>query len=160
MAVAEAAAPVRHELRKTVTVVFADLVDSMRLQERLDSESVRRVIARFYDAARGAVEAHEGRVVKFTGDGVMAVFGTPVVREDDALRAVRAAAALVERLLDHVGGTAAADERLAQLAQLGPREHHEQERYLAGPLDEVLDEVEEGRLPPCGHRGPPPRRPL
>ena len=91
----ESERPVQHGLRKTVTVVFADLVDSTALQERLDSEAVRRVMARFYDVVRGAIEAHEGQVVKFTGDGVMAVFGRPVVREDDALRAVRGAFAMV-----------------------------------------------------------------
>ena len=86
------------ELRKTVTILFADLVGSTSLQETLDPESVRRVMTRFYDTARAAIDAHEGTVVKFTGDGVMAAFGTPVVREDDALRGVRAAHALVERV--------------------------------------------------------------
>ena len=90
--------PPPHELRKTVTVVFADVVDSTSLQEHLDSESVRRIMARFYDTARAAIEGHDGQVVKLTGDGLMAVFGTPVVREDDALRAVRAAAAMGEGL--------------------------------------------------------------
>ena len=99
-AVAESAAPVAQELRKTVTVVFADLVGSTSVQERLDTESVRRVMTRFYDTASTAIESHEGQVVKFVGDGVMAAFGTPVVREDDALRAVRAAHALVAGLDD------------------------------------------------------------
>ena len=58
-----------------MTVVFADLVGSTSLQERLDTESVRRVMTRFYDTARAIIEAHEGQVVKFVGDGVMAAFG-------------------------------------------------------------------------------------
>lgn len=86
------------ELRKTVTVLFADLVGSTSLGERLDPESVRRVMTRFYETSRAAVADHDGRVVKFTGDGVMAVFGIPVVREDDALRAVRTGAALADAL--------------------------------------------------------------
>ncbi len=57
-------------------------------------------MARFYDAMRSVVTAHGGRVQKFIGDALVAVFGAPVVREDDALRAVRAAAAL-GRTLDY-----------------------------------------------------------
>src|SRR3954449_560213 len=82
------------EERRTVTVVFADLAGSTALGERLDSESLRSVIDRYYDAMRAAVEAEGGIVAKFIGDAVMAVWGTPAVREDDALRAVRAAAAM------------------------------------------------------------------
>jgi class 3 adenylate cyclase/tetratricopeptide (TPR) repeat protein len=80
------------EVRKTVTVVFCDVTGSTALGEQLDPESTRRVMARFYDAMRAAIERHGGTVEKFIGDAVMAVFGVPVVHEDDALRAVRAAA--------------------------------------------------------------------
>ncbi len=85
------AAPGGQEVRKTVTVLFADLVGFTSLSERLDQESLRRVMDRFYEEMRGAVHAHGGTVAKFIGDAVMAVWGTPAVREDDALRAVRAA---------------------------------------------------------------------
>jgi class 3 adenylate cyclase/ketosteroid isomerase-like protein len=78
--------------RKVVTAVFADLVGSTALQEALDAESVLRVMDRFYEAMRGVIESQDGRVEKFIGDAVVAVFGVPSVREDDALRAVRAAA--------------------------------------------------------------------
>jgi class 3 adenylate cyclase/tetratricopeptide (TPR) repeat protein/ketosteroid isomerase-like protein len=81
-----------------MTVVFADLVGSTPLQEQMDAESVRHVMNRFYDAMRLVVEGHGGRVAKFIGDAVMAVFGAPAVREDDAERAVRAAAAMVATL--------------------------------------------------------------
>jgi class 3 adenylate cyclase len=77
-----------------VTIVFADLVGSTALHERLDAESARRVMERYYEALRAAVEAHGGTVVKLLGDGVMAAFGLKRVAEDDALRAVRAAAAM------------------------------------------------------------------
>ena len=80
--------------RKVVTVVFADLIGSTALHERLDAESVRSLMGRYYGALHAAVEAHGGAVVKLLGDGVMAAFGLPRVAEDDALRAVRAALAM------------------------------------------------------------------
>jgi class 3 adenylate cyclase/tetratricopeptide (TPR) repeat protein len=86
------------EVRKTVTVLFADVTGSTALGERLDPESFRRVMARYFDAARRAVERHGGTVEKFIGDAVMAVFGVPTVHEDDALRALRAAADLRDAL--------------------------------------------------------------
>ena len=72
-------------------ILFADLQGSTGLQERMDPESVRALMGRYYAAMRATVEAHGGKVVKFVGDGAMAVFGVPEVAEDDALRAVRAA---------------------------------------------------------------------
>ena len=85
-------------MRKTVTVLFCDVTGSTAMGERLDPESTRRVMARYFDAMREAIERHEGTVEKFIGDAVMAVFGIPVVHEDDALRAVRAAADMREAL--------------------------------------------------------------
>ncbi len=85
------AEPTPREVRKTVTVVFCDVSGSTAMGERLDPESTRRVMARYFDAMRAAIERHGGTVEKFIGDAVMAVFGIPVVHEDDALRAVRAA---------------------------------------------------------------------
>lgn len=82
------------ESRRTVTVVFADMVGFTSLGESLDQESLRRVMDRFYAEMRGAIEAQEGTLAKFIGDAVLAVWGTPEVREDDALRAVRAADAM------------------------------------------------------------------
>jgi class 3 adenylate cyclase/tetratricopeptide (TPR) repeat protein len=78
------------ETRKTVTVVFSDVTGSTSLGERLDSESLRRVMSRYFDVARTAMERHGGTVEKFIGDAVVAVFGVPEVHEDDALRAARA----------------------------------------------------------------------
>ena len=78
--------------RKTVTIVFSDLKGSTSIGERLDPESVREVMSRYFDEMKAALERHGGVVEKYIGDAIMAVFGLPVVREDDALRAVRAAA--------------------------------------------------------------------
>jgi len=80
------------DARKTVTIVFADVSGFTPLGERLDVESLRLVMSRYFARMREAVERHEGRVEKFIGDAVMAVFGIGQVHEDDALRAVRAAA--------------------------------------------------------------------
>ena len=85
-------------MRKTVTVVFADVAGSTGLGERFDPESVRHIMQRYFDEMRGVVERHDGIVEKFIGDAVMAVFGVPRVHEDDALRAVRAAVEMRERL--------------------------------------------------------------
>src|SRR3954454_24931574 len=82
----------RHEARKVVTVVFCDVADSTGLAERLDPEVLRGVMSRYFEEMRGVLERHGGTVEKFIGDAVMAVFGVPTVREDDALRAVAAAA--------------------------------------------------------------------
>jgi class 3 adenylate cyclase len=79
-------------LRKVVTVVFCDLAGSTSLGETLDPESLRQVLSHYFQAMSDALVRHGGTVEKYIGDAVMAVFGIPAVREDDALRAVRAAA--------------------------------------------------------------------
>ena len=78
--------------RKIVTALFCDVTGSTALGEQLDPESLREVIQRYFDEMRTVVERHGGTVEKFIGDAVMAVFGVPKIHEDDALRAVRAAA--------------------------------------------------------------------
>src|ERR671935_2516740 len=82
------------EVRKVVTVLFCDVTGSTALGEQLDSESLRRVMERYFAVARDVVESHGGAVEKFIGDAVMAVFGVPTMHEDDALRAARAAVEL------------------------------------------------------------------
>jgi class 3 adenylate cyclase/predicted ATPase len=84
-------APAR-EARKTVTVVFCDVVGSTSLGESADPEAVRGLLARYFERMKTIAERHGGSVEKFIGDAVVAVFGAPVMHEDDAVRAVRAAA--------------------------------------------------------------------
>jgi class 3 adenylate cyclase/tetratricopeptide (TPR) repeat protein len=86
------------ELRKVVTLLFTDVTGSTSLAERVDAETVRSVMNRYFEAARRVVERHGGNVEKFVGDAVVAVFGVPQVHEDDALRAVRAALDVNEEL--------------------------------------------------------------
>jgi class 3 adenylate cyclase len=89
-----------HEQRKTVTLLFTDVTGSTALGEQLDPEAYRAVMGRYFEVARAAVGRHGGTVEKFVGDAVLAVFGIPEVREDDALRAVRAAHELMRELAD------------------------------------------------------------
>ena len=85
------ATPAAREQRKTVTVLFCDVSGSTALGERLDPEPLRALLADYFERMKAIVERHGGTVEKFIGDAVMAVFGVPVLHEDDALRACRAA---------------------------------------------------------------------
>ncbi|HEU5212244.1 MAG TPA: adenylate/guanylate cyclase domain-containing protein [Gaiellaceae bacterium] len=87
------AAEIREE-RKTISVVFVDLVGFTARSEQLDPEDVRGVLAPYHARVREELERHGGAVEKFIGDAVMAVFGAPAAHEDDAERAVRAALAI------------------------------------------------------------------
>ena len=86
------------ETRKTVTILFTDVTGSTALGEKLDPESLRDIMARYFASMREVIERHGGTVEKYIGDAVMAVFGVPVIHEEDALRAVRAAADMREAL--------------------------------------------------------------
>jgi class 3 adenylate cyclase/tetratricopeptide (TPR) repeat protein len=82
--------------RRLVSVMFADLVGFTALAEQRDPEIVRELLTEYYDLAREVVARHKGTIDKFIGDAVMAVWGAPVAREDDAERAVRCALDLLE----------------------------------------------------------------
>ena len=86
------------EERRIVTVLFADVVGSTALGEALDPEDVRAILARLFGIATDAVERHGGRVEKFIGDAIMAVFGSPIAHEDDPARALSAAMELRDRV--------------------------------------------------------------
>ncbi len=88
------ALPVSGELR-LVSVLFVDLVGYTSLSESRDAEDVRELLSRYFDTARTIVDRYGGTVEKFIGDAVMAVWGAPQAREDDAERAVRAGLELV-----------------------------------------------------------------
>jgi class 3 adenylate cyclase len=165
----------RREARKLVTVLFCDVTGSTALGEELDPEALRDVMKRYFAVMRGTIERHGGTVEKFIGDAVMAVFGIPRVHEDDAVRAVRAAAEIRERLpavAEEVGvalrlrtgvntGTVVTGEgetlatgdavnvaaRLEQAARPG--------EILLGPetLRQVRDAVEGQRLEPIAVKG-------
>jgi class 3 adenylate cyclase/tetratricopeptide (TPR) repeat protein len=96
----QAAAAPSHEQRKTVTVLFCDLSGSTALGESIDPERLRVLLANYFERMKAIVERHGGTVEKFIGDAVMAIFGVPVLHEDDALRAVRSAAEMRDALSD------------------------------------------------------------
>ncbi len=91
-------APPAREVRKTVTLVFCDVTGSTALGESTDPEALRELLARYFGRMKAIIESHGGTVEKFIGDAVMAVFGVPVVHEDDALRACRAAVEMRDAL--------------------------------------------------------------
>lgn len=82
--------------RKRVSTLFCDVVGSTALADAVDAETFEELMGRYFDVASEAIQRHGGTVEKFVGDGVVAVFGIPVVHEDDALRAVRASFDLLE----------------------------------------------------------------
>lgn len=121
------------EVRRTVTVLFIDVVGSTSLGERHDAESVRRALTEYFSIVRRIVTQHGGTIEKFIGDAVMAVFGFPVQREDDALRAVRAAVAARAALQP---GTPVATIRFGKARDIALRGRSGQVRVH--PVSEVL----------------------
>src|SRR5213594_4482960 len=90
--------------RKQVTVLFADMVDSMRLAERVDAEEWHRVVDRFFQVLAEGIHRFEGTINQFTGDGVMALFGAPVAHEDHARRGCHAALHMMGELRGYASG--------------------------------------------------------
>jgi class 3 adenylate cyclase len=93
-------ATARREERKVVTVLFADLVGFTARAERLDPEDVRALLVPYFVHLRGELERYGGTVEKFIGDAVMALFGAPIAHEDDPERAVRAALAIRDWIVE------------------------------------------------------------
>jgi class 3 adenylate cyclase len=86
------------EERKLVTIVFVDVTGSTELGEQLDPERLRLLLGRYFAAMSGVIESWGGTVEKYIGDAILAVFGVPVAREDDAVRALHAATEMLDAL--------------------------------------------------------------
>ena len=95
-AMAQAPAPpaAPSEERKVITAIFVDLVGSTARSENLDPEDVKALVAPYHAKVRGELEGHGGTFEKFSGDAILALFGTPKAHEDDPERAIRAALAV------------------------------------------------------------------
>jgi class 3 adenylate cyclase/tetratricopeptide (TPR) repeat protein len=89
--------------RKQVTVLFADVKGSMEMAEQTDPEEWRRIMQRFFELLCEGVHRFEGTVDKFTGDGIMALFGAPIAHEDHAPRACFAALKIGELVAEYAG---------------------------------------------------------
>jgi class 3 adenylate cyclase/tetratricopeptide (TPR) repeat protein len=89
--------------RKQVTVLFADVSGSMDLAEHEDPEEWRKIMQRFFSLLADSVNRFEGTVDKFTGDGIMAIFGAPVAHEDHAARACYAALQMLDDVAEYAG---------------------------------------------------------
>jgi predicted ATPase/class 3 adenylate cyclase len=84
--------------RRQLTVMFIDLIDSTALAERFDPEDMRRLLGIYHQACASAIEAHDGHIALYIGDGLLVYFGYPNAHEDDAVRAVLSALAAVSAL--------------------------------------------------------------
>ena len=156
-----AAAEAPQEVRKTVTVVFSDLVGSTSLGESMDSESLRELLHRYFEAMQGVLERHGGAVEKFIGDAIMAVFGLPKLREDDALRAVTAALEMQEALaalneeLERGWGVRLANRTGVNTGEVVAGDVTAGQRLVTGDTVNVAARLEQA----AARRGGAPRRP-
>ena len=144
------AAPPAREARKVVTVLFCDVTGSTALGERIDPESLRRVMSRYFETAKTIVERHGGSVEKFIGDAVMAVFGVPSVHEDDALRAVRSADELragLGELNDELEGSYGTRLELRMGVNTGEVVTGTEERLATGDAVNVAARLEQAAEP-------------
>jgi class 3 adenylate cyclase/tetratricopeptide (TPR) repeat protein len=141
-----AAAERPRESRKVVTALFCDVTGSTTLGEELDPEVLRGVMNRYFAEIRATIERHGGTVEKFIGDAVMAVFGIPRVQEDDALRAVRAAAEIRERMPE-VGAEVGVALRFRTGVNTGPVLVGEGENLAIGDAVNVAARLEQAAEP-------------
>jgi class 3 adenylate cyclase/tetratricopeptide (TPR) repeat protein len=137
------------ETRKVVTVVFTDVHGSTSLGERLDPESLRHVMSRYFDTMQAALERHGGTVEKFIGDAIMSVFGIPTMHEDDALRAVRGAVEMRDELarvneeLDRVHGVRIAARTGVNTGQVVAGDASARQKLVTGDAVNVAARLEQ-----------------
>jgi class 3 adenylate cyclase len=137
---------VPRQTRKVVTALFCDVTGSTALGEELDPEVLRGVMNRYFADIRATIERHGGTVEKFIGDAVMAVFGIPRVEEDDALRAVRAAAEIRDRL-PAIAAEAGVALRFRTGVNTGPVLVGEGENLAIGDAVNVAARLEQAAAP-------------
>jgi predicted ATPase/class 3 adenylate cyclase len=137
------------DVRKTVTILFSDLVDSSRLSLGLDPEALWNLLERYFGEMSAIVEKHGGTVEKYIGDAIMAVFGVPTLHEDDALRAVRAAVemrdslAVLNRELEAGWGVRLASRIGVNTGEVIAGDHRRGHLFVTGEAVNVAKRLEE-----------------
>jgi class 3 adenylate cyclase len=127
--------------RKQVTVLFADVMGSMELAEQSDPEEWRRIMERFFAILSEGVHRFEGTVDKFTGDGIMALFGAPIAHEDHARRACYAALYLQEELASYAAESGRCDAIIAAAPSLDTRAARVPELSLRWIVVHLIEET-------------------
>jgi predicted ATPase/class 3 adenylate cyclase len=141
------------DVRRTVTILFNDIVDSSRLSLALDPEALQNLLVRYFGEMSAIVRRHGGIVEGYIGDEIMAIFGVPTLHEDDALRAVRAAVEMREALviLNHeleAGWSVQLDHRIGiNTGEVVTGDPLRGPRFLTGEAVRIAKRLEEAASP-------------
>ncbi len=141
------------DVRKTITILFADIVDSSRLSLTLDPEALRNLLARYFDEMNSIIQRHGGTVEGSAGDDIMAVFGVPTLHEDDALRAVSAAVEMRDTLatlnheLETVWGVQLAHRIGLNTGEVFTGVNRQGHRFVTGEAVRVAKRLQEAAAP-------------
>jgi predicted ATPase/class 3 adenylate cyclase len=141
------------DVRKTVTIIFADIVDSSRLSLTLDPEALRNLLARYFDEMNSIIQRHGGTVEGSAGDDIMAVCGVPTLHEDDALRAVSAAVemrdtlAILNQELETVWGVQLAHRIGVNTGEVFTGINRHGHRFVTGEAVRVAKRLQEAATP-------------
>lgn len=141
------------EVRKTATFLFADIVDSSRLSLTLDAEALQNLLARYFGEMSSIIRRHGGTVNSYAGDGIFATFGVPMLHEDDALRAARAAVemrdtlAILNHELETDWGVKLAHRIGLNTGEVITGNDSQEHRFLSGEAVRVAKRLEEAAEP-------------
>ena len=141
------------DVRKTITILFADIVDSSRLSLTLDPEALRNLLARYFDEMNSIIQRHGGIVERSAGDDIMALFGVPTLYEDDALRAVSAAVEMRDALatlnheLEAIWGVQLAHRIGVNTGEVFTGVSRQGNRFVTGEAVRVAKRLQEAATP-------------
>ena len=141
------------DVRKTITILFADIVNSSRLSLTLDPEALRNLLARYFDEMNSIIQRHGGTVEGSAGDDIMAAFGVPTLHEDDALRAVSAAVEMRDTLatlnheLETVWGVQLAHRIGLNTGEVFTGVSRQGHRFVTGEAVRVAKRLQEAAAP-------------
>ncbi|RWO61521.1 adenylate/guanylate cyclase domain-containing protein [Mesorhizobium sp.] len=141
------------DVRKTITILFADIVDSSRLSLTLDPEALQNLLARYFDEMSSIIQRHGGIVERYVGDEIMAAFGVPMLHEDDALRAVSAAVEMRDTLatlnheLETVWGVQLAHRIGLNTGEVFTGADRQGHRFLTGEAVRIAKRLQEAAAP-------------